>query len=390
MLKFTSRLFRVLLAVSLPWCGSCSSYKSYNTLDAGSTLRSEVSDKQGLHYFLPRAKVVIEGKYKNILGADGKTTVRRVYEVVVQKANFPDGNAPMFLEMTENGMYDEDTVIDVKNGLLSTATAKPTDQTSQIVLTVVGMAIDAAKIAARGGAGGLESLEAPVATLKPVTEFAVTVDPFDPESVETARREIGEAGFIFTSSVPSLRQAGGAEDAELRHALATLQQKNYKVTKQWGRSRGPATPKDVRSGIGFRRPTSHTVSLKKKADYDYIKVDVPVSGATQYAGGVIVPDAASAPSYLPSQRGFMTKRETIVTFENGEPTKLDLKAPSPVLGFVKLPAGIVKMVGEAIPSVIQVKHDTAKSEITRQTELLEAQKKLMDAQAALDKLKAAQ
>ena len=361
----------LVLSFSLSGCGS---FKSYPPVADG-ILPETASNKQGLHYFLPRARLEIEGKYNDIKGADGKTTVRREYGVNVKKYHVADPQAPVFAEITENVMYDEDSVMTVKDGLLQSANAKPEDKTGEIIVTLAGTAIDAARIAASGPTA--LSPENRQRVKAPVTPFLVDFDPFNEAEVGDARAIIKRAGFALT--LPGKVSMTG------RPALPSP-----------GKTRSKKVS-DHHNGLAFRPPTALRVELaldEKSFEYQHEmegdKVKTPSNGALKYRSSLTAPNVSPGSiAYVPVQRGFMVKRQTNVTFENGIPTVFDLKAPSPVLGFVKVPAAVVKMVADAVPTLIKVQRDTAKSEVTYQTELIKAQSDLIKAQNDLNNLKAA-
>jgi hypothetical protein len=388
MKRHTRHLIVMVLAFAL---SNCQSFKSYPAKNG--ELPEAASNKQGLHYFLPKARLEIEGKYNDIKGTDGKTVVRREYVVAMKKYHVADPDAPVFAEITENVMYDEDSVLSVKDGLLQSANAKPEDKTGDIIVTLVGTVIDVAKAA--GGAPGLKlfskslipNIEKPK---KPVTAFLVDFDPADSDALREAETIMNRAGFSLTLTGKKSKSANS------------------------GPGKKDGTVADFKDGLAFRRPTALVaqVALNHEA-YEYqnemedkeekvkgpdgvettVKKSVlktPSAGAQMYRASFTVPDTTpNMVAYVPVKRGFMTKRQTDVTFENGIPTKFDLKAPSPVLGFVKLPATIAKMAADAVPTLVKINNDSDKGQLTRETDLIKAQTDLIKAQNELNSLKAA-
>lgn len=390
-MKRTTLLLTALVMVAA--LSNCQSFKSYPA-QANGTLPKSAANKQGLHYFLPKARVEIEGKYNDVKGTDGKTIIRREYVVNMKKYHVADPDAPVFAEITENVMYDEDSVLTVKDGLLQSANAKPEDKTGEIVVTLVGTVIDVAKTV--GGSPGFKlfnkSLIADIEKAKqPVTPFLVDFDPADTDALAEVRRIMGRAGFFLTLTGKKSNSTNCGDE-----------QTNCKA---------PC----FENGLAFRRPTAlvaqvtlnhesfeYQNEMEEKDDKDNMVkgpdgkevpgkkmvLKTPAVGAQMYRASFTVPDTnPKMVAYVPVKRGFMTKRQTDVTFENGIPTKFDLKAPSPVLGFVKLPAAIAKMAADAVPTLIKINNDSAKGQLTRETELLKAQTDLIKAQNELNSLK---
>lgn len=367
----------VLIPALTLFLSSCGSFNSYPVGEKGE-LPQAASSKQGLHYFLPRSRLTIEGSYNDIKASDGKTTVRREYVISMKKYNVADPDAPVFAEITENVMYDEDSVVTVKDGLLQSANAKPEDKTGEIIVTLVGTAIDVGRIVASGPMA-LDVLPPPAATRKPVTPFLVDFDPFIASEVADARHIIERAGFSLTSPT----------SASLDKVSVPVQNEGSGKKKQ----------PDHYSGLAFRPPTAMKVLVSLNADeFEYQdemegegaarKVKIAADGAKMYRSSLTVPNVGRGRvAYVPVKRGFMVKRQTNVVFEDGMPTSFDLKAPSPVLGFVKIPAAIAKMVGDAIPTLIKINRDTTKGDLAYQTDLLKAQSELIKAQNDLNALK---
>ena len=367
---------------------NCQSFKTYVPNDSGD-MPEESEDKQGLYYSLPRGRLQITGKYTNIKGDDGRTNVRRDYNVVIKKYHVadPDPKARAFTEITENIMYDEDSSLVVKDGLLQSANAKPEDKTGEIIVTLVGTAIDAAKAGLGGGLGTLKMMSRTTEKpeLKPVTEFATDFDPLDENELAEATKRAANAGFILT--LPGINSKTSSS-VDLGKGPLTEEDIAGDPTS------AKATTKAYKNGLAYRRPKPLVIKIQlDDTHFAYTsginsdKTTFPSSGADIYQGKATIPDAQAKRALLPVKRGFMTKRQTDVVFEDGQPAKFDLKAPSPVLGFVKLPAAIAKMAADAVPALIKVNHDASKGQLTRETELLKAQSDLLKAQNELNNLK---
>lgn len=383
----TSLLLLLLPAYAVCLC-SCQSFKTYVPNDSGD-MPEESEDKQGLYYSLPRGRLQITGKYTNIKGDDGKTNVRRDYNVVIKKYHVadPDPKARAFTEITENIMYDEDSTLVVKDGLLQSANAKPEDKTGEIIVTLVGTAIDAARAGFGGGFGPLnKSIRTTEKTeLKPVTEFAMDFDPLDEDELAEAKKRAASAGFSL--DLPGINPKYDSNDDPAKAPLTGEGIASDPPSRK-------AATKAYKSGLAYRRPKTLVIKLQlDETRYAYTnginadKTPFPSSGADIYQGKATIPDAHARHALLPIKRGFMTKRQTDVVFEDGQPTKIDLKAPSPVLGFVKLPAAVAKMAADAVPTLIKVNHDASKGQLTRETELLKAQSDLIKAQNELNNLR---
>lgn len=279
---------------------SCSSYSTYS--------KPPDKDLFGLYYYLPRGYITVSGGYVKKKVDSGTESS---FVVAVAQVRVSDDRALMFAHLSENVMYDEDSAISTKDGLLTTATAKPEDKTADIIKTIVQTGLNVAATFDK----------AVSATPNEYIEFDdVKFDPFDEKERDAAVEKLKGYGLNMTFSNSKAATSLHLDDDK------------------------------AHSGLAYRRPYPITVFLAPNG-----KRKVPDGTKMVYdqRSSMVLPDPSTV-AYVPLRRGFMTKRETSVDFVNGEPIKLGLKAPSPVLGFVKLPADVVKMVGDALPALVKV------------------------------------
>jgi hypothetical protein len=348
---------------------SCTVYKSHfpgqETGTNAMVLPEDTGKKQGLHYFLPRAELVIIGSYQETKDAVGDV-VEKQYVTSVTKTNKPDAAMPLFVEITENVMYDEATTLKAPNGLLNSSVTKPEDKTGEILETLAATIVEVARINAyRTSALADERVAAPPTNL--VRPFRIKIDPLDPKSREAGIKKAKDCGIDI--SIDNVFDAPPGTTP--RESIAA---KNGMLQR-----RQSATKKDVTNanGLAYRRPQMLRLSFATAANFVFdksVSKGQPVGSVSDNMAvqDTTVPDPRTL-AVIPIKRGFMSRRETNVTFVQGEITEFDLKQPSPVLGAVKVPFNIVKMVGQAIPAILQVKQDAPVKEMKSQNDLLQMQ-----------------
>ncbi len=329
---------------------SCAIYKTHAPDDGQASLSEKTAKKQGLHYFLPRSKMLIKGAYVQTKDKDGKV-VSTSYNVSVSEVRRADPDAPQFAEITENIMYDEDTTLKVDKGLLTSSVAKPKDQTPEIIKTVAGAALDLAKLGPNPFS--FKSFKLPLAVPKHYKPFSVEIDPFVQSSITAALKKMNAAGWSLEVTGNASKRDQAAPGPE------TLAAKTGKT----GSRKLP--------GLVYRRPTPVMFTITSYGDYTAAEgTEINVPDRPEF----ILPDPTTI-AYMPVRRGFMTQRVTTVTFVEGMPSEIALTQPSPVLAFVKLPADIIKMVGEALPAIIKVNTPAASP---TDLDLLKAQNALLE------------
>lgn len=75
------------------YLASCAIYKTHAPDDGQTSLSEKTAKKQGLHYFLPRSKMLIKGAYVQTKDKDGKV-VSTSYNVSVSEVRRADPDAP--------------------------------------------------------------------------------------------------------------------------------------------------------------------------------------------------------------------------------------------------------------------------------------------------------
>lgn len=341
----------------------CTSFHSYYPAE-GKELSTNTSSRQGLHYFLPRSQFLIVGKYI-VPKADEAGAVKR-YEVSLTKVNASDPAAQFFAEIDENSFYDENSKLKTVDGLLTTVDAQPEDKTADIVKSLASTALGVMQLlpslpAVKGGAAP----PPPGTEVKPkptVKNFSKRFDPLDQAERERVLKEIENEAGVKVTLTPKKNFPSGY-----------WPRTNEKTSKAvFGGERGAATV--VKSGdrrvdgLAYRRPLPVHTEIQAVLPYE----DDTKASSLPMKSDMTIPNPGSV-AVFPVKRGFMTKRHTVVAFTAGEPTDVQLSAPSPVLGFVKLPEELVKMVGQAVPSIINIRNSTPVSQTKAQNDLLQMQ-----------------
>lgn len=323
---------------------SCTSFKSYTNADGKPGMVPDLARKSlGVPYFLPKSVLLVRGEYLKPEKEGGK----RKYMVTVSQVTRADHSAPQFLHIKENPMYDEKSDIKVgPNGLLTSVNATPNDRTADIIKTVVGTAIDVAKIANGGVFGAPNVAPAPDQKVPLFGEFDVEIDPFSSSSCQKAAAEMEEAGWNFVLN------AWGKDAATNKAVSAQTTESHASHINGKKPEQGDETPGPV-----YRLPTPVVFRLKARDRY-VLPADAVNGGAGVPNRPEFILPVPGTYAYVPIKRGFMTQRTTNVTFSNGMPTEVSLTQPSPVLAFVKLPADLVKMVGDALPTLVKVENKT--------------------------------
>jgi hypothetical protein len=328
------------LGAILPLClvlSQCNSYTTYSPPAEHTALTDKTASMLGLHYFLPRSKITIKGEYVKVENQEGQDELNFVVSTSVM--NYADTTAPQFARISVNGFYHEDSTLEVKSGLLNSAIARPEDRTPEIIYALAQTALNLAQIPSGVSPFffDMRSIQPPLAAKTPFEPFNVSFDPFIKQQREDAERALSRKGWTLSFTNEQDFPLGSGPKAKP------------------GRSRlgnQPEEPRDVTvPGLAYRRPYPVIQNLNPMDGWD-VK-----PGATRATyperTDMMLPDPSTL-AYVPVKRGFMTKRETEVTFTNGEPTKLILQAPSPVLGVVTVPVKVTKMVLDAVPAIIKV------------------------------------
>jgi hypothetical protein len=271
------------------------------------------------------------------LNADNETTTSetKIHTLTLVGVNYtPDPNHQFLLDYHAASTADDDVKVSIgSDGLLTKIDVTSEDKTAAIILKLVDIAKEAAKIAilSEGGA----------------TVYEATFDPFDPLESAKVSNDLG----AFNCSYKLLRISGNERDVSKRV-----------VTRE--------TEVDRINGIAFRPVFAYSLHLKN-------------DGAPASLQTVLLPNQAQVMS-LPVTRAAFVKKVTTLGFDHGILTEVHIAKPSEVLGFLEIPLGIAKAIVDIPAELIQLKIDTTKSN----TDLLNQQKAQIQAQQALDDLRA--
>lgn len=340
---------------------------------AGFTSLGVGTEKQlGLQYFLPRASLEIEGNYYEIKNGENKGTGAWQYLIKVTKINRADPTTPVFARITSNAMFDEDTTLKVKDGLLTNAVSNPKDQTGAIIISLAESAIYAAKIAANvGGAGGIKALGGEGALPPPlrVLPFKVRFDPLIQSEYIKAEEEMRNSGF----------------DLEIEgRKLVNGKPEYYNMPRL---NNAPNAGMLAKGGLLYRRPLALQLRIDHlaKKGYSFVTHDgTAAKGLSDVRQSFTVPNPdPAAVAALPMRRALLTQRKTDATFVEGEPTEIKMSQGSPVLAFVAIPNAILKSLAEAVPSIINVRQTGPVNATKAQADLLEQQARLLKKEAEL-------
>ncbi len=279
------------------------------------------------------------GEFNDVdLNPDNETTTTEIKTHVLSYVGVnytPDPNCQFLLDYHAVSTADDDVKVTIgSDGLLTKVDVTSEDKTAAIILKLVDIAKEAAKISILAEGGTIV--------------YDATFDPFDRWESARVKKDLR----AFNCSYELLRISGNEQDLS-----------KTVVNRETGFDR-------IIHGIAFRPVFSYNLHLRNDG--------IPTSLQT-----VLLPNQAQVMS-LPVTRAAFVKKVTTLGFDHGILTDVHISKPSEVLGFLEIPLGIAKAIVSIPAELIQLKIDTTKSN----TELLEAQKAGIEAQRALDELRA--
>jgi hypothetical protein len=321
----------------------------------------KTSNSLGLQYNLPRADILLRGKYVTKLAPDGITEVGKTYEVTISAKRFADMSAPVFAKITTNAMFQENTHLKVERSMLQMVSTSPQDKTGDVIVALAKTAIAGAKVMANLPAAtpfnASPEIGAPVEKL--VKEFQEKLNPGSLEDFNRLKGKLEECGFDL--DIPDIDP----------------------IRTELGKKKGIPTPSN---GLVYRMRLPVFISLVKKAEFKYQAGTV---AETKFENSVEIPHPGAI-GVLPMKRVFMAQRKTTINFVDGDPFEISMEQDSPVMNFVSVPLKIAEAAADAIPGIIQVHNKAPKDNISAQADyldaqarLIESQKKLQDAQNAV-------
>lgn len=288
----------------------------------------------GIPYALPRGVVTITAERD----AAGKVTITPVARFL------PDPNYRYVASLTEGPFHDDKVVLQTTDGLLTSATSTVVDRNVDILKQVIAIITQVVQIgAADRGAGDAPAL--------PALRLSFDVDPFDPAGVAEVNQAFRASGLPLTISFENpasptpLLPVPGAPASFQNECVFSLCFRSLRTVVLEGRLNGRMV----------------------------LRQELPLPDPNSLFGYDIVRDAC-------------VTNITNLTFTQGVLTKVDVDAKSEVLGCLSIPLEIAR----AILSVPAAALDIRITQINDDKELAQAQTQLLDAQRLLLQAQAAQ
>ena len=286
--------------------------------DAGSLGTARV----GHFYFLPRARLDVEGKIRD-----------ENYVITVARRLEADPVHRYFLEYQANALYS-DTIHEFKvneRGLLTSIKSDTDDQTLEALKDVAAAALNVYEVASRLQ-GMPENTREDNRFLPDPLPFKVVFDPFDAGEVATASALAANSLVGFNVSVPATQN--------LKEQLPAQQ----------------VSP----SGVFYHPPAAVRLELDlsqtRLRDHRHITLTVPN------------PHEVACYRF---KRSSFVKREQSLTLVDGVPQETTLSKPSSakaLTGAVNAISGTVK---DALPDLIKIRVDNKTNELNERERLLE-------------------
>jgi hypothetical protein len=286
------------------------------TLDA--PVGEDSKSYTGLHYFLPRGIIDIQGTVAQ--GAAG------TYQLKVTRHNEPDRTQRYRLVQRNSGLYEDTTDIQVNDkGLLTdklslTSESKTGDIVSSLTDTFVNVATIAAKFSGPGGVMTGATNENQTPSPPPLKPFNVSFDPLIRSEVNHARDIAERAGFLL-----SVERTGMGVNA--------AKDQSAQLVSGGGVSR---------NGVFYRPLTTVKLKIEQIRDLDQSETTLSIN--------VPIPDVQSI-AVFDLHRAPFVKKETQLTFADGELRALHHVKPSEVYGAVQIPANATKKIVDALPTI---------------------------------------
>jgi hypothetical protein len=311
---------------------------------------------------------------------------------VTELPSVPD-TSRMFVARLNHWATHEDKLIirTTKSGLLDTVSGEGRDKTPQILEDTGKTVISAFKAAA--------GLPAPTNTLKEsmeaysleksdpwrgimgkqgtqikddkwacsklnnitTTKFSheFTFDPSDTESIDEVNKKLCQLATAYRIVIKQVPAPSS---------------KDPKATSKGGNP--TADTEDLTDGLVYRSPVAYTIDLTKVMDEQVFPIK---------SSQVMLPNKGPI-SVISMETGAFIATNYDIGFEDGLLTKLDTKRPSEVHSIVQVPLNLLREIIALPTDLIQLKLDYS----TKDTSLLESQKKNVEAQENLRKALAEQ
>ena len=338
------------LVTTLIFVSSCSSLR---TIDARVDMPGDGKARVGVHYFLPRGILTIEGRNDTSAGE---------YKITIQRDNVPDNTDRYWLTQTTSLLHDDVSKFKVnENGLLyETVDSIGDPKIDKVIENLLAAAVNLGNIKTklvRQNKTALDDGTGKVFT-EPLRPFTVSFDPLDQEQVDSAEKAVARAGVTMKVSGNQLYDK----------AL------NWKKPPQWD-ARVQTPPSH--EGIFYRPLTTVKVQLSVQ--------DTKESNPFVVNRVVAVPDPQSIATYS-MKRGAFAKRKQNVVMVNGEPREVDFDHPSELAAFTVLPVTITKTVLDNLPALTSLFYKPqpgSPAATTAETKKIEAETENIQAAKAL-------
>ncbi|TDU63063.1 hypothetical protein EI77_04584 [Prosthecobacter fusiformis] len=339
---------------------SCTSLQTTEQGIGNQQFSPEKDDGMGLHYFLPKALLTIEGAPDDKSPGD--------FKVIVSRKMVADDRKEFHLRWKNNPFYHDkiSTPIEVNEQcLLTSVQFDAEDKTAAILEDLTKTTINVFKIL---GGGGPQLGDAP----GPMESFSITFDPLDIAETRSAQSALKALiGGDINICPPANRIQSCIGDGMSGHDGKFVAVDHASAQRE----------AQDRGGVLYHPPMAIELRFDFRPKANIIHRET-----------VLVPNPDRIASFHFGRSAFV-KRSTSLTLSNGMPTKFSLDRPSPIQGFTGMLSSVTTIVGQAIPTLVNVKVNKEISEINAEksliaakTALANAEKAKLDADSALSKV----
>lgn len=353
-------------AFLLATLAGCTSLRTSEEPVGGQTYASDRKARVGLHYFLPKAFLTIEGKEA---GDD-----KQVFMVSVSRTIVADQRHRYHLRWTQNPFYDDkvsgDNGITVNaQGLLTAVDMSSTDQTPAIAGDLATTAVNVFRILGRvGGTGQQGGKRVTPGVRKDLQPFKYTFDPLDASETRRVTAALNDFGINMIVVYPN----SGVTQSAVGDAMAAGDSKNG-----WPKPADIAKDNPRSGGVFYHPPTTVELCFDFRPRADVI-----------HREAIMVPDPERVACFR-FGRSPLVKRDTTLALTDGMPTGFKIERPSTVKAFTGALSAVTGIVADAIPTIVNVRVNRQVSDLNAQTSLATAQAGLAtQRKATLDSEKA--
>ncbi|MEQ1751533.1 MAG: hypothetical protein ABL974_19070 [Prosthecobacter sp.] len=332
----------------------CTSLQTTEQGAGNKGFNAEKSDGVGLHYFLPKALMKIEGKVD--------AAVPGGYVVTVTKSMVGDKRRQFHLRWKNNPLYDDSIATPITTnpqGLLTSVNFSATDQTPAIIGDLATTTVNVFKILGGGAQSGDGKVAAATTAPKP---FSVTFDPLDTDEISVATTMMKNATGAKVQICPS----GSRAQSCIGDMMGSAGDKGYVNA-----GIDPGTYAEDRGGVLYHPPTAVEV-----------RFDFTDAGANIISRDtILVPDPARIACFRFGRSAFVA-RTTALTLTEGMPSGFTMSRTSPVKAFTGMLSTVTGTIAAAVPTIINVRTNREVAESAAEKKLLVAQTDLVNAKKA--------